>query len=215
MKNLLVSTAIVASMGFATGAFAQDADPTTADPTNSLAGQQESLLQSLLSDAASIQSTLANTSENLADIDGSIKIDIARWKDTIDVTAGDGVFIMEPINAKIGQLSTTVIGSLGSGTVVADTVLSNVNTINQAITSTSRALNTSFADDNAGLQQVYNLSSNLGALDASVVVNLAGVNLEDLAGISTTAIGSLGTGSITADLVNNAAGLEQRLIGTN
>jgi hypothetical protein len=185
---------------------------------NSLAGNQESLLQSLLSQAENIQVSLANTSENLANIDGSIAIDLSRFEEEFDVNAGvDGVTIMEPLNATIGQLTTTVIGSLGDGSVISTSVLSNVEEVNQAMTQTSDALNLQFgaAADNLGLQQVYNLSSNLGALDASVDVVMAGVNLDDLAGIATTAIGSLGTGAITSDVTNNAAGLTERLIGTN
>lgn len=110
-----------------------------------------------------------------------------------------------------------MIGSLGDGTVDTTSVLSNVEAVNQAMTASSDALNLQFgnAADNLGLQQVYNLSSNLGALDASVDVTMAGVNLDDLAGIATTAIGSLGTGAITADITNNAAGLTNRLVGTN
>lgn len=251
MKKFLISTALVASMGFATGAFAQDAtiyewtvtaDSVTTtyygtldqynaatgtktlvgtvdqDETNSLAGNQESLLQSLLSQAENIQVSLANTSENLANIDGSISIDLSRFEEEFDVTAGtSGVTIMEPLNATIGELTTTVIGSLGDGSVTSTSVLSNVEAVNQAMTQTSDALNLQFGDaaSNLGLQQVYNLSSNLGALDASVDVAMAGVNLDDLAGIATTAIGSLGTGAITANVTNNAAGLTERLIGSN
>lgn len=284
MKKLLISTALVASMGFAAGAFAQTtgtvntagdllytwvntsgatvqgtwteyqaAVPTvtplgvspTADQVtaynlavaareawlaeanvalltsgeeNSLNGQQESLLQSLLSQAQDIQVSLANTSENLANIDGSISIDLSRFEEEFDVTAGtNGVTIMEPLNATIGELTTTVIGSLGDGSVISTSVLSNVEAVNQAMTQTSDALNLQFGDaqDNLGLQQVYNLSSNLGALDASVDVVMAGVNLDELAGVATTAIGSLGTGAITANVTNNAAGLTERLIGTN
>lgn len=273
MNKLLLSTALVASMGFATGAFAQaapiyewtvittpavpgtngvDGLPGTADDvaaipavlttsygtldqfnavagatlvgavnvdeTNSLAGTQESLLQSLLSQAENIQVSLANTSENLANIDGSISIDLSRFEEEFDVTAGtNGVTIMEPLNATIGELTTTVIGSLGDGSVISTSVLSNIEDVNQAMTQTSDALNLQFgaASDNLGLQQVYNLSSNLGALDASVDVVMAGVNLDELAGVATTAIGSLGTGAITANVTNNAAGLTERLIGTN
>jgi hypothetical protein len=252
MKKLLISTALVASLGFASSAFAQEivyewtvtaGDPAVtttyygtldqfnavegavlvgtvaADETNSLAGNQESLLQSLLSQAESIQVSLANTSENLANIDGSISIDLSRFESEFDVTAGGdtGVLIMEPLNATIGQLTTTVIGSLGDGSVISTSVLSSVEDVNQAMTQTSDALNLQFAEgaNNLGLQQVYNLSSNLGALDASVDVVMAGVNLDDLAGIATTAIGSLGTGAITSNVTNNAAGLTERLIGTN
>ncbi len=288
MKKLLISTALVASMGFSGAAFAQEAgavntagdllytwvnssgatvqgtwaeyqaaipalvtldandDDTvspaeqtaydtalanreaflaeanvamlTGDETNSLGGQQESLLQSLLTQADNIQVSLANTSENLANIDGSIAIDLSRFEEEFDVTAGiDGVTIMEPLNATIGELTTTVIGSLGDGSIISTSVLSNIEDVNQAMTQTSDALNLQFGDaeSNLGLQQVYNLSSNLGALDASVDVVLAGVNLDDLAGVATTAIGSLGTGAITANVTNNAAGLTERLIGTS
>lgn len=285
MKKLLISTALVASMGFASSAFAQEivyewtittaavaasdgpdgiagnADDVAAvpastatfygtldqynaatgtktlvgtvnvDETNSLAGTQASLLDSLLAQADTIQSSLANTSENLANINGSINLDMTRFDTALpDVVAGsttDGATISEPINATIGNLTTTVIGSLGSGTIANTADLSSIDTLNQAVSATSQALNAQFVngatgEGPAGLQQIYNLSSNLGALDASVNVNLAGVSLDAttnladaMASWSTTAIGSLGTGDITSTLTNNASGLTQRLVGTN
>lgn len=215
MKKLLISTALLTSMGFATGAFAQSMpnEGTGIGASSSVGGS--SLLQSLLSQASAIQVTLGNTSENLASIDGSIDIDLTRFETNFDVNVGSSdIQIMEPLNATIGQLTTTVIGSLGDGSVTSTAVLANVEVLNQAITQTSSALNTQFASDNAGLAQIYNLSSNLGSLDASVDVSLAGVNLDDLAGVATTAIGSLGTAAITSTVTNNATGLTERLIGT-
>jgi hypothetical protein len=211
------------------------------DETNSLAGQQASLLDSLLADAEKIQVSLANTSENLANINGSLNLDI-KQQITPDVTAGTttGVTIVEPLTAKLGNLTTTVIGSLGNGTVDMEATLANVTAVNQAMTANSDALNAQFAPSNQGLAQVYNLSSNLGALDASLNVDLEGVslalaeNIAPTAGIagsdgieavaalpgqiatwSTTAIGSLGTGEITSTVVNNATGLTERLVGSN
>ena len=285
MKKLLISTALVASMGFASSAFAQEVvyeytvvitpavlgdDPSTTDvtetdfvitpavletrfgtldqfnaagatavlvgtvgqeETNSLAGQQQSLLQTLLSQAEEIQVSLANTSENLANINGSINLNMTRFDDELpDVVAGGltGATISEPIDATIGNLTTTVIGSLGSGTIDTDSTLSNITSMSQAITASSSALNAQFAPSNLGLTQVYNLSSNLGALDASINVDLAGVTLlaaDNIPGVgdlqgqmatwATTAIGSLGTGEITSTVVNNATGLTERLVGTN
>lgn len=310
MKKLLISTALVATMGFATGAFAQTAvtpivdangnplytwvdlsgnvqqgtfdqyttftggltDPGATAPTttsyggttyasvaeavaaynadvaaynlattslvaltegqnNSLAGTQASLLDSLLAQADLIQSSLANTSENLANINGSINLDMTRFDAALpDVVAGsttDGATISEPITATLGNLTTTVIGSLGNGTIASTADLSSIDTLNQAVSATSQALNAQFVNGAAGeapagLQQVYNLSSNLGALDASVNVNLSGVSLDATTNLadamatwSTTAIGSLGTGDITSTLTNNAAGLTNRLVGTN
>lgn len=220
MKTLLISTALVATMGFAAGASAND--------TNSLNGTQASLLETLLSQAATIQNTLANTSENLANINGSINLDMTRFDAALpDVVAGsnsDGATISEPITATVGNLTTTVIGSLGTGNISNVADLSSIDTLNQAVTATSSALNMQFAGDGdtppAGLQQVYNLSSNLGALNASVNVNLSGVSLDAttnladaMASWSTTAIGSLGSGTITSDLTNNAAALTTRLVG--
>jgi hypothetical protein len=283
MKKLLISTALLASMGFATGAFAQTAPQetayewtvTTGDPavtttyygtldqfnavtgavlvgefggsnTNSLAGNQESLLSSLLAQADKIQSSLANTSENLGNINGSINLDMTRFDTELpDVSAGGGTTgglatISEPIKATLGNLTTTVIGSLGTGAVDSTAILSSIDDLNQAVSANSKALSVGFTNGAtgaapAGLQQIYNLSSNLGALDASVNVDLAGVTLDAAANIpgqvasiadgvnldsmmaswSTTAIGSLGDGKITSDLTNNAAALTTRLVGTN
>jgi hypothetical protein len=133
-----------------------------------------------------------------------------------------------------------VIGSLGTGAVDSTAILSSIDDLNQAVSANSKALSVGFTNGAtgaapAGLQQIYNLSSNLGALDASVNVDLAGVTLDAAANIpgqvasiadgvnldsmmaswSTTAIGSLGDGKITSDLTNNAAALTTRLVGTN
>ena len=219
MKKLLITTALVATFGAASGAFAQS---TTTPDTGSGIGAStavsgSSLLATLLSNASNLQVSLANTSENLANIDGSIDIDLTRFESgfTPDVTTGgtSGVLIMEPLYANLGALTTTVIGSLGDNTVNTDATLANVTALNQAMTQTSDALNAQFASSNLGLQQVYNLSSNLGSLDASVDVAMAGVNLEALSSITTTAIGSLGTGAITSNVVNNATALTERLVG--
>ena len=235
MNKLLISTALVAAMGFASGAFAQT--------VNSLAGNQESLLSSLLAQADEIQNSLANTSENLGNINGSINLDMTRFDSmNPDVQAGGdgGASIIEPVTAKLGNLTTTVIGSLGTGVVDSTAVLSSIDSLSQAVSANSKALSVGFSNGGdggapTGLQQIYNLSSNLGALDASVNVNLAGVSLDSAANIqgqvagiangvnldsmmatwSTTAIGSLGDGKITSDLTNNAAALTTRLVGTN
>ena len=263
MKNFLISTALVASMGFATGAFAQAAPiyewtvittpavpavgETAAIPavlttyygtidqfnaasgatlvgavnvveTNSLAGKQESLLQSLLANAAEIQSSLANTSENLGNINGSINLDMTRFDTALpDVVAGsalNGASISEPITAKIGNLTTTVIGSLGTGDITSTGTLSGISNLSQAMTATSSALNAQFSNGPtgtgpAGLQQIYNLSSNLGALDASVNIQLAGVSLEsadNISGVISTAAGIDSIDSKMATISTTAIG---------
>lgn len=213
----------------AAGASATLVGPVNLNETNSLAGNQTSLLDTLLAKADTIQVSLANTSENLANIDGSLSVTMTQDVDP-DLSAGGttGATIIEPLTAKLGNLTTTVIGSLGDGTIVNTSTLANVTELNQAMTATSGALSTKFAADNAGLAQVYNLSSNLGALDASLDVNLTGVSVASMDNIpssgtlagqmatwSTTAIGSLGTGAITSTVTNNATGLTERLVGTN
>lgn len=225
MKKYLITTALVTFAGLASTAMAQDMNANTDLPNQgsgigaSSAVAGDSLLETLLANASAIQVSLANTSENLASIDGSIDISLSRFESGIDqdvlVGGTSGVSIIEPLNATIGELTTTVIGSLGDGSVVSTSTLANITALNQAMTQTSDALNAQFSSDNSGLQQIYNLSSNLGSLDASVDVALVGVNLDELAGVATTAIGSLGTGAITSTVTNNATALTERLIGTN
>lgn len=225
MKKYLITTALVTFAGLASSAMAQDLNANTDLPNQgsgigaSSAVTGDSLLESLLANASAIQVSLANTSENLASIDGSIDISLSRFESGIDqdvlVGGTSGVSIIEPLNATIGELTTTVIGSLGDGSVVSTSTLANIEDLNQAMTQTSDALNAQFSSDNSGLQQIYNLSSNLGSLDASVDVAMVGVNLDNLAGVATTAIGSLGTGAITSTVTNNATALTERLIGTN
>lgn len=195
MKKLLATTALVGSMAMASAAFADT----------------QSLLQSLLSQSAEIQSTLGNVSENLADLDGSIEINLAGF-DAANIEAGGTALIQEGLMASLGDVSTTVIGSLGTNTAESFANLSNIQELSQAVTSSATALSSTFAEDNAGLQQIFNLSSNLGALNGSISIDTAGMGL-DAEAIGTTVIGSLGTNDIQSNLTNNASALENRLVG--
>lgn len=202
MKKLLATTALVGSLGMASVAFAQEGAP-----------ENQSLLQSLLSEAATIQSTLGNVSENLANLDGSIEINLAGFN-TANIEAGDTALIQEGLMASLGDVSTTVIGSLGTNTAESFANLSNIQELSQAVTSSATALSSTFAESNAGLQQIFNLSSNLGELNGSISIDTAGMGLTAEA-IGTTVIGSLGTNDIQSNLTNNASALEDRLVGMN
>lgn len=200
MKKLLTTTALVGSFAMASTAFADGVEV-----------ENQSLLQSLLSQSSEIQSTLGNVSENLAALDGSITINLEGFSDA-NIEAGGTALIQEGLMASLGELSTTVIGSLGTNTVESFASLSNIQELSQAVTSSATALSSTFAEDNAGLQQIFNLSSNLGTLDGSISIDTAGMGL-DADSIGTTVIGSLGTNDIQSNLTNNASALENRLVG--
>lgn len=74
MKRLLATTAIVTSMAFAGGAFAQEA------PTEILTGDEalaDTLLQQILNDVDDVTISMLNAAENLANLNASITIDEA------------------------------------------------------------------------------------------------------------------------------------------
>lgn len=259
MKNLLLTSALaVAGLGFASGAMAQ----TITDGSITAAGEL-SLLERILADQAELQASMMNAAENYANLDGSITVDVNM--DTLlsgialggDGTEGSGVngtgfvksisytdtaiavdfFDPSTVASTMGDLATTVIGSLGTGTIGQTTAASTAdgatgNTTSttstltgvnlalldvasnaQAITSTSQAYSTTMVDA-PGLVQVANIAGNYSqTLNGGINLTFAD-SLVKGGDMSTTVIGALGTGNIAASLQRNLIGTSG-VAGTN
>ncbi len=216
-----------------------------------------SLLERILADQAELQSSLLNAAENYANLDGSITVDVNM--DTlltalsVPVAAGTppttlgatgfvkslsftdgGATAMEffdpsTIKNELGDLSTTVIGALGTGTIGQTTAAStadgttgnttsssstlsgvtlallDVTSNAQAIAGSTQAYSTKMKDD-PGLIQVSNIAGNYSqTLNGGINLTFADSLLKG-GDMSTTVIGSLGTGSISANLQRNLIG---------
>jgi hypothetical protein len=257
MKKLLLTSALtVAGLGFANGAMAQTISNDTITTATEL-----SLLERILADAAQLQNSMLNAAENYANLDGSITVgvDMPTLLTGIalggDGTEGSGVnatgfvqsisytdaaiavdfFDPSTVSSSMADLSTTVIGALGTGTigqttdssgtdadgnVTSSSTLSGVNLAlldvasnAQAITSTSQAYSTTMVEA-PGLVQLANIAGNYSQ-DLNGAINLTFAD-SLLAGgdMATTVIGALGTGSISASLQRNLIGTSG-IAGTN
>ncbi|WP_028029655.1 hypothetical protein [Gemmobacter nectariphilus] len=254
MKNLLLTSALaVAGLGFASGAMAQ----TITDGSITTAGEL-SLLERILANQAELQASMLNAAENYANLDGSINVDVnmntlltglalgvdpavegsgvsaTGFVKSISFTdTAQAVDFYDPstVASTMGNLATTVIGSLGTGTIgqtasasTADGVTGNTTSSSstltgvnlalldvasnaQAITSTSQAYSTTMVT-NPGLVQVANIAGNYSqTLNGGINLTFAD-SLAKGGDMSTTVIGALGTGNI-------AASLQRNLIGTS
>lgn len=258
MKKLLLSSAVAfAGLGFASGAMAQViADDTVTSAT------EISLLERILKEQAQLQASLLNAAENYANLDGSINInvnmdelltliglggdgesygvDATGFVKSISYTdAAKAIDFYDPsaMKSALGDLSTTVIGALGTNTIgqttaasTADGVTGNTTSSSstlsgvtlalldvqsnaQAITSSSRAYSTQMVTD-PGLVQVANVAGNYAqTLNGSINLDFSD-SLVAGGKMSTTVIGSLGTGNISANLQRNLIGTSG-VAGTN
>jgi hypothetical protein len=178
-----------------------------------------SLLSGILANAADLSANVSNISQNLNDIDGTI--DVTTSRDFVGLVAGvDGLLgaidsfgsfsqaianvsgrdipatllaVLDPLTLEMGNLATTAIGALQSGTMAvwfdADGLLSKVTT---ASTSGMTTANTA-AEQHAGIANsiiIQDISVNTGSIDGSVQLILANLDAKADA-VATTVIGGL------------------------
>lgn len=222
MKKILFTTTILAGFAFTGAAFAQTAP-------------QASLLNNILADAADLSASLSNVAENLAAVNGSI--DVTTSRSLTDMAAviealsnggtipfgsfsqvGANVFgqdlpasllaVLNPTVASLGDLSTTAIGAMQSGsitaTIDADGLVDKASST--ATASTTSAMVAAETYGNIGNTLAFqNIANNAGAIDGSVNLALADVNAT-VGKVATTAIGAMGSGSLTATISGNMEG---------
>jgi len=247
MKNLLVSTAILAALSGT--AFAQAVPPaTTAEPAtnhtvNSGAASTNnvSLLDKLLANSTKLSASLSNVAQNLNNVDGSINVTTSRsfsgLATSIDALNGlnfpfqsysqtnANVFardlpesvlrVLDPTILALGDLSTTAIGAMQSGsitgTINATGIVDRVSTTAEASTTSATAMAESFGGI-SDLVSFQNIAVNSGDINGSVQLSMNDVNAT-IGKIGTTAIGAMGSGSLTATISGNMAHVDNSAVG--
>ena len=216
MQKFLTSTAVVSALMLSGAAFAQEAQTSA------------SLLDNVLADAESLSVSLTNVAQNLNDIDGSITVDTSRT--TADfvaiITALNGtnrgigsysqvnattfaadvppsvLSVLAPTTLSLGNLSTTAIGTLQSGnltgTIDASGLLAKASSTASSATTAAGLLGEQYGAV-AETIAFQNVAVNSGVINGSVGLALNDVNAT-IGSVSTTAIGALGSGSLTATI---------------
>ena len=170
------------------------------------------------------------------DEDGDPESTVVNGIDTVGLiskvsyTAGNATalefFDPKGMMNSLGALSTTVIGSLGTGTVGTSTssssgsgataassntlgkinlAMNEVKENSQAIAGTTQAYST-VMQENPSLISVANVAGNYANLLDGAINVTANDSLISATSMGTTVIGSLGTGNIAADLQRNLIG---------
>lgn len=199
-----------------------------------------SLLDNILDDAAALSASISNISQNLNDIDGSIKVDTSRtitaMSSVIESLQGDNpgfgsfsqvnanVFasdlpaalldVLDPLTLELGALATTAIGTLQSGNMTgkfdSDGLVVKATTAAATGTITNASM---MAEQYAGIADtiaMQNVSVNSGQIDGTVVLTLMDVNSK-IGTVSTTAIGALQSGTMNADIAGALGDQSQTL----
>jgi hypothetical protein len=238
MKNILFTTTILA--GFAVAGAASFAGPASA----------ASLLDQILANATDLSASLSNVAENLADVNGSIDVSTSRsltdMASVIESLSNGGTIpfgsysqvganvygqdlpasllaVLNPTVASLGDLSTTAIGAMQSGSITATIDASGlVDKASSAATGSTTSANLAAETyGNIGNTLAFqNIANNAGAIDGSVTLALADVNAT-VGKVATTAIGAMGSGSLTANISGNmegvarsSSGIIESLVGT-
>lgn len=134
-----------------------------------------------------------------------------------DVYARDFGFpnlaFLAPLEANLGDIATTAIGAMQSGNMTVAFDASGLQTMASDI-STGESTSASMIaetygqiDSGLAIQNVaYNTAGDLGSIDAGINLALNDVNAT-VGNLATTAIGAMGSGDLTANIVG-------RLVGT-
>lgn len=232
-------------------AFPQTANVTALNTTEApLPSESVSLLSGILTDAAELSASLTNVSQNLNNVDGSINVDTLRdtgdFSAIIESLTGGGTTnfgsfsqvnanvygrdipeallgVLDPLTLELGNLSTTAIGSLQSGNMTATFDSSDLLARASSTAEGSTTGATMLAEQYGAFAlpiAMQNVSVNTGAIDGSVNLALNDVNAKT-GTIATTAIGSLGSGAMTATITGAmgapssvGTGLVNALVGT-
>lgn len=237
--------------GAALTTFLADANVTALSTTDTpVPSESVSLLSGILADADSLSASLTNISQNLNNVDGSINVgtdrDVANFDEIITSLTGGtntnfGSFsqvnanvygrdipesllnVLDPLTLELGNLSTTAIGSLQSGSMTAtfdaSGILAKASSTAEGSTTGASMLAEQYGAFALPIA-MQNVSVNTGAIDGSVNLALNDVNTKT-GTIGTTAIGSLGSGAMTATITgqmgtvsNVGSGLVTALVGT-
>ena len=195
-----------------------------------------SLLDNILANADALTASITNISTNLADLDASIDVVTDRDYTNIDTivatvgglavpAGGFGTYaqtsatnfasdlafpdltFLDPLTAEFGDLATTAIGSLQSGAMdvtYSAGLLADVSDRTSGATTAAETMGQTYGA--IGGVSLANISYNQAAnIDAGIQLTLNDVNAKT-GNIATTAIGSLGSGAMAANIVGALVG---------
>ncbi len=235
-----VATTAIGAMGSGDLTASLTGSITDIDASTVTASTGTSQLDSLLANAGDLSAMITNLAENQGDLDGSVDVTTSRDYLSIlasltavtsgtndlgsyasvgtDTYARDVSFpnlaFLAPLEANLGNIATTAIGAMQSGSVnVAfdasglQTMTSNIAT-GESTTASLIAETYGQIDSGLAIQNVaYNTGGLLGTVDAGINLALADVNAT-VGNLSTTAIGAMGSGNLTANIVGQLVGTE-------
>ena len=219
MKKLAAQTAI--AMAFLSG---------VASAQTVVTGQSvlERVLSSLnTTSAAPVNGTFANIAENLPvvtdgtsgvilnNVDGSVNNSLNSAMTSVanaQTTVNDIVTALQGMTFSIGNISTTALGAVNTGTVQL-----GVNSdVKEAVAGTSMAISNTVTQvggsaDTGAL--VLNVASNATGVTGAVSNTVSGLS-GTIGNISTTALGAVNTGTITNGVNAAANGIVAGIVGT-
>lgn len=202
--------------------------PTGSEPVVPSAPAPTSVLERVLAAANAnnltmlpITGTFVNVAENIAvlndggtailnSIDGSVTNTLSGVT-SATASVGDSVLAIDQVTVDIGNVSTTVLGAVNTGT----TSLGVNSDYNQAITRASSAvsgkvLQLGGMSDQATL--VLNVASNATSVVGSVTNNFTALN-GSVGNIGTTVLGAVNTGSISSGINAITNGVVSGVVG--
>ena len=234
-----VATTAIGAMGSGDLTASLTGSITDIDATAVTEGTGTSQLDSLLANAGDLSASITNLAENQGDLDGSVDVttsrnyleilaslqavttgtnDIGSYASAgLETYARDVSFpnlaFLAPLEANLGDIATTAIGAMQSGSVNVSfdasglqTMTSNIST-GESTTASVIAETYGQIDSGLAIQNIaYNTAGALGSVDAGIDLALADVNAT-VGNLATTAIGAMGSGNLTANIVG-------RLVGT-
>ncbi len=206
MKKILLSTtfALVAMSGTA---YAQDVSA-------NMSVLERVLGQVAAADAnvSSINGIFANISESYASaVDGSIMNDLSGNIDA-GATVSDVVLALDSVTVDIGDLATTVLGTVNTGS----TTLGVNQTVDEAIAGSSSAVSNAVAQLGGSADtgaMVLNISSNTSEVLGGVSNTFEALN-GSVGNVSTTVLGAVNTGTITSGVGVKVQGVTSGITGS-
>ncbi len=237
-----VATTAIGAMGSGDLTASLTGSITDIDATAVTAGTGTSQLDSLLANAGDLSASITNLAENQGALDGAVDVTTFRNYAGIlasfdaitsavdanslgsyasvgaetyarDVSFPDLAFLA-PLEANLGNIATTAIGAMQSGSINVAFDASGLQTMTSDIatgeTTTASLISETYGQIDSGLaiQNVaYNTAGVDGTVDAGINLVLADVNAT-VGNLGTTAIGAMGSGDLTANIVGRLVGVD-------
>ena len=193
-----------------------------------------SQLDALLADAGDLSVAITNLAENGGELSANVNVNTSRDYTTIlaslgavvsgtnelgsyssvgDTYARDFAFpdlaFLAPLETTLGDIATTGIGAMQSGSINVAFDASGLQTMTSNIatgeTTTASLISETYGQIDSGLA-IQNVAYNTAAVDAGIDLALADVNAT-VGNLATTAIGAMGSGDLTANIVGRLVGV--------